>query len=154
MRFQNFPIRIKIRQQCCGVLAAPQQLAGQLQSDGACLLQHQVHISALCICRLTNGASLSKQDQAELQRVRSSLLQLTSRKRSRATSGVDRDSSPSASTAAQSQDRAHRRTASANEGGATSKPYKPARCKPSTVQSIFVSIFTLLTSACRVSSST
>lgn len=71
-----------------------------------------------------------------MQRVRSSLLQLASRKRSRAAlgmdrgvdRGVDRDSSPSTSTAARSQDRAYRRTTSAQEGGATSKPYKPARC--------------------------
>lgn len=87
---------------------------------------------ALFVCRLTSGASLSKQDQADMQRVRSSLLQLANRKRSRAASGIDRgadrDSSPSTSTAARSQDRAYRRTTSAHEGGATSKPYKPARC--------------------------
>ncbi|KAL3148229.1 hypothetical protein ABBQ38_013701 [Trebouxia sp. C0009 RCD-2024] len=81
--------------------------------------------------RLTNGASLSKQDQAELQRVKSSLLQLPSRKRSRSSMGVDRgaerDSSPTTSTAARSQDRAYRRTTSAHEGGATSKPDKPAK---------------------------
>ena len=90
-------------------------------------------INLFTLCRLTNGASLSKQDQAELQRVKSSLLQLPSRKRSRSSMGVDRDrgaerdSSPSTSTAARSQDRAYRRTTSAQEGGATSKPDKPAR---------------------------
>lgn len=81
------------------------------------------------LCRLTNGASFSKQDQAELQRIKSSLLQLPSRKRSRSSLGVDRglerDSSPSTSTAARSQDRAYRHTTSAHEGGATSKPDKP-----------------------------
>lgn len=91
----------------------------------------QLRLACLTLCRLTNGASLSKQDQAELQRVKSSLLQLPSRKRSRSSMGVDRgaerDSSPTTSTAARSQDRAYRRTTSAHEGGATSKPDKPAK---------------------------
>ena len=127
--------------------AALQQLAAQLPLDGACLLQHQIHISALCACRLMNGASLSKQDQADLQRGRSALLQLTSRKRSRATSGLDRDSSPSTSTAARSQDRAYRRTTSAHEGGATSKPHKPVRCTSETVQPLLLVHVSIVVSA-------
>ena len=77
--------------------------------------------------RLANGASLSKQDQAELQRGRSSLLHLPSRKRRRASPGAERDSSPSTSTAARSQDRAARRRP-VHEAGATSKPLKSVRC--------------------------
>ena len=65
--------------------------------------------------------------------MKASLLQLPSRKRSRPSSrggeGDERDSSPSTSTAARSQDRAFRRRP-ANEGGATSKPFKPARYLP------------------------
>lgn len=105
----------------------------QLHKRSSHTLQHKVDAGLFtCLCRLTNGASLSRQDQAELQRSKSSLLQLPSRKRSRSTLGLDRgaerDTSPSTSTAARSQDRAFRRTTSAHEGGATSKPDKPARC--------------------------
>ncbi|KAL0033139.1 hypothetical protein WJX79_005261 [Trebouxia sp. C0005] len=77
--------------------------------------------------RLANG----RQEQPDLQRVKSSLLEskLPSRKRARPASGCERDSSPTTSTAARSQDSAARR-ASLLEGGATSKPHKPARTLP------------------------
>lgn len=80
------------------------------------------------VCRLSNGASYSRQEQSDLQRVKSSLLdgQAASRKRVRPTSGRDRESSPSTSTAHRSQDRAARR-AFLHEGGADSKPYRPVR---------------------------
>lgn len=80
------------------------------------------------VCRLSNGASYSRQEQSDLQRVKSSLLdgQAASKKRVRPTSGRDRESSPSTSTAHRSQDRAARR-AFLHEGGADSKPYRPVR---------------------------
>ncbi|DBB04664.1 hypothetical protein WJX77_006462 [Trebouxia sp. C0004] len=77
--------------------------------------------------RLANG----RQQQPDLQRVKSSLLEskLPGRKRARPASGGERDSSPTTSTAARSQDSAARR-ASLLEGGATSKPHRPARTLP------------------------
>ena len=81
-------------------------------------------LKASQLCRLANG----RQEQPDLQRVKSSLLEskLPGRKHARPASGGERDSSPTTSTATRSQDSAARR-ASLLEGGATSKPHRPAR---------------------------